>query len=105
MTAPANIVPPVVARYAPTLDALRPGCSGMDQRLRCGILYMRDRATTALQVAGWEAGAILQHVVALATVHAFAPMPANELQELHHSMTRLMGAAQALDMRGPRSEI
>lgn len=105
MTANANIVAPVVVRYGPVLDAMRPGCRGTDQRLRCGILQMRDRATAALRVAGWEAAGVLQHVVALSSVHAFASMPTNELEELHHSMIRLMGAAMALDMRGPRSNI
>ena len=103
MTAPANINAPVVDRYGPTLDALRPGCGPEERRLRCGILYLRDRATAALRVAGWEARCILEHIEALAAVHAFATMPTEELAELRRGMIRLMQTAMALDMRGPRA--
>ena len=82
---------------------MRPGCVGDDRRRRCGILYMRDRATAALRTAAWEAAAILTHVEALASVYAFASVSAAELEELHHGLIRLMGTAQALDMRGPRA--
>ena len=104
MTAPANIMPWTIERYAPTLDAFRPGCGEEERRRRCGILYLRDRATAGLQVAGWEAAAILRHIEALASVHGLATMPPAQLEELHHSMTRLMSVAVALDMRGPRGE-
>ena len=105
MTAPANITAPVVERYGPVLDALRPCCGEIERRRRCGILYLRDRATAAMRVAGWEAAAILRHIEALACVHAVASMPADQLEELHHSMTRLMSVAMALDMRGPRGNV
>ena len=93
-----------IARYAPTLDALRPGCGERERRLRCGILYLRDRASAAMRVAGWEASLILQTVESLAGVHAFATMPAAELDELHHGLVRLTSVANALDQRGPRAE-
>ena len=96
---------PVEIRYGATLDALRPGCRDRERRLRCGILYMRDRASAALRVAGWEASLVLAAVESLASVHAFAPMPAAELDELHHGLIRLTSVASALDMRGPRGNI
>ena len=103
MTAPANINAPVVDRYGPILDVLRPGCGPEERRLRCGILYLRDRATAALRVAGWEARPILAHIEALAAVHGVATMPAEELRELRGQMVRLLSVAMALDMRGPRA--
>lgn len=103
MSAPDNLNPPVVVRYGPTIDALRPCCPPDERRRRAGILYLRDRATAALRVAGWEAAGILAHIEALAAVHALAPMPAEELDTLHRQLVRLMSAAMALDMRGPRA--
>lgn len=103
MTAPANIVPPVVERYGPTIDAMRPCCADQERRYRAGILYLRDRATAGLRVAGWEGSMVLRTIESLASVHAFASMPLAELEELHHGMTRLMSVAMALDMRGPRA--
>ena len=94
-----------IARYAPTLASFRPGCGETERRLRCGILYMRDRAAAALRVAGWEASLILHAVESMATVHAFAPMPAVELEELHHGLVRLTMTASALDQRGPRTAV
>lgn len=105
MSAPANLTPPVVERYGPTLDTILPGCGERERRLRCGILYLRDRANAAHRIAGWEATLVLHSIEALASVHAFAGMPPSQLEELHHSMTRLMGVAMALDMRGPRGNV
>lgn len=95
----------VVARYSETLEALRPGCNEVERRRRCGILYMRDRATAALRVAGWEAAGILKHVEALGCVHAVATMPPDQLEQLHHSMIRLMRVAMSLDTHGPRGNL
>lgn len=104
MNAFTGSMSPTIERYSATLDAFLPGCGGEERRRRCGILYLRDRATAGLQVAGWEAAAILRHIEALACVHGLATMPPAQLEELHHSMTRLMSVAVALDMRGPRGE-
>ena len=103
MSAPVNINPPVVERYGPTVDAMRPCCGPEEKRRRCGILYLRDRATSGLRVAGWEAAMILRTIESLAGVHALSSMPPDELEELHHGMVRLMRVAMALDMRGPRA--
>lgn len=104
MSAPVSAMSPMIERYGPVLDTMLPGCRDVERRRRCGILFLRDRATAALRVAGWEAAAILQHIVALASVHGTASMPPSQLEELHHTMIRLMNAAQALDMRGPRGD-
>ena len=102
--APSQSPTPVEQRYGPTLEAMRPGCGAIERRQRCGILYLRDRAAAALRVAGWEASHLLSAIVSLGTVHAFATMPAAELEELHHQLVRVMSAAMALDQRGPRAE-
>src|SRR3546814_19262090 len=94
MTAPANITPAAVERYGPTLDALCPGFDGVQRRQRCGILYLRDRATAGLRVAGWEASMVLRTIESLACVHVFATMPAGELEELHHALVRLLVVAK-----------
>jgi hypothetical protein len=54
MNRPANILPPIVQRYGGVLDALRPDCGEIERRRRCGIPYLRDRATAPIRVAGWE---------------------------------------------------
>lgn len=104
MNAPANIRPPVVDMYSATLDALRPCCGEVERRRRCGILYMRDRATAAIPVASFESSMILHTVASIASLHAFATMPPDQLDELHRSLVRLMQVAGALDTRGPRAE-
>jgi len=103
MSDQANRATIPVACYSAALDAMRPGCGDDERRHRCGILYQRDRATAALRVAGWEASLILRSVESLATVHAFASCPLDELEELNCQMVRLMSAAMALDQRGPRA--
>lgn len=102
MTAPTNITPPVVARYSAVVLALKPGCIDGELRARCGILYLRDRATAAMRIAGWEAANVLQAIVSLATVHGLRPMPESELDALHYSLTRLMATATHLEQHGPR---
>src|SRR3546814_17883664 len=101
MTAPANITPAAVERYGPTLDALCPGFDGVQRRQRCGILYLRDRATAGLRVAGWEASMVLRTIESLACVHVFATLPAGELEELHHALVSLMVVAMDHDMLRP----
>ena len=90
-----------VERYGTSLDALRPCCCPDERRLRCGLLYLRDRATAGQRVAGWEAGLVLQVIETLALAHTYATMPIEQLRELHHGMVRLLTVAMALEMRGP----
>lgn len=90
-----------VAHYAPTLDALRPGCGEDERRRRCGVLFLRDRAAAAQREATWEAQVVLAAIESIATVHAFGPMAAAELETLHHGLIRLMMVARAFEMRGP----
>lgn len=102
MSAPDQITPPVVARYGEVLDALRPGTAGDERRQRCGILYLRDRATAALRIAGWEAAQVLHVIVQLATVHGLGSMTSTELETLHASITRLFSVATTLEQCGPQ---
>lgn len=93
-----------MAKYGVVLDAMRPGCVGVERRLRCGVLYLRDRAAAAGERAGWEAATVLAAINSIATVHAFASMPFDQLDTLHRSLTRMMLSAMALETRGPGSD-
>lgn len=86
MNAPANLRRD---SYIPTVQALLPGCEGDELRLRCGILLMRDFATAQHRWSTEEAGIVLEHIQRLATAHAFASMPADRLEDIHHALVRL----------------
>lgn len=94
-----------IAAYEPTIDILRPHCGDAEKRLRCGILYLRDRANAARRRACWEACVVLHAIESLATVHAFASMAPEELETLNHALTRMMLVAQALEVRGPKGDM
>jgi hypothetical protein len=94
----------VVERYGSALDLLMPGLNEDNRRLRCGILFLRDRAMRAANFASWEAAVALGGIVSLSSVHGYAPMTTEALETLHAALMRMMLAATALETRGPRSE-
>lgn len=93
---------PAIEAYAPTVDTFLPCIPADEKRLRCGILYLRDRATAAMAVASWEASQALAPIASLASVHAYGPMTQEQLRTLRASLTRMMMVAQALETRGPK---
>lgn len=101
MSAPANITPSWISRYEATVDALVPGIEVTQRRQRCGILYLRDRASNGLRTASWEAGLALQVIEQIASLHWSRRMLPSELEALHGSLLRIMSAAMALETCGP----
>lgn len=96
MNAPARI-----ARYEPTVDTFLPLCSDEEKRLRCGVLYIRDKASSSIRYARPEPGMILQTIESIAATNAFAPMPIDHLSELRAGLVRMMMVAMAFEARGP----
>ena len=91
-----------VAIYKPALAGLLPGCDGEEARLRCGVLYLRDRAARARPIAATAtAGVLLDAINDIAGHYALAPLPLEELDTLHRALVRVMLSAQALETRGP----
>ena len=99
----ATMSPPV-ARYIPILEGLRPGARGNEQRMRCGILYLRDRAIAGRDKACWEASLILGALESMACVHATRSMALDQLDTVHRSMLGLMNIATMLERHGPARE-
>ncbi|MFL0418413.1 hypothetical protein ACH0CP_12745 [Sphingomonas sp. 179-I 2A4 NHS] len=97
--------PDRIRRYAPTVDTFLPCLGEEEKRLRCGILYMRDKATAASRHARREPELILSTITTIATEHAFAAMPIEHIRELHAGLVRLMMVAIALETRGPGSSL
>lgn len=93
-----------VARYVPILEGLRPGARGDEQRMRCGILYLRDRAIAGRDRACWEASLVLGALETMACVHATRSMAIDQLDTVHRSMVGLMSIATMLEQHGPASE-
>lgn len=94
-----------IARYSPTVDAFLPCVGEEERRLRCGVLYCRDKASAALRRARWEPSLVLRAIESMATVNAFAAMPIENLRELRGALVRLMIVAMALETRGPGSSV
>lgn len=96
--------PAYIARYRPTVAQFLPAIDDESARLRCGILYLRDKASGAERVARWEASTVLAAIASIATQHAFTEMPLEQLETVHASLVRMMMAATALEVRGPGSD-
>ncbi|RDE06236.1 hypothetical protein [Sphingomonas aracearum] len=103
MTAALRSASDRIARYIPTVDTFLPCLGPEEKRLRCGILYIRDKATAAVRHARREPAIILQSVVMIASEQAYATMPIEQVRELRHALVRLMMTASALEERGPGS--
>ena len=103
MNAPANIpsTAPPWQRYIPAVDALVHCANDRERYVRCWIMYSRDRATLARKSATWEAGPILDHIIALAVTHGCASMPIDELEMVHQACCRLMSIAIGLNAHFP----
>lgn len=93
----SNPHPPAWRSYGPALDAMMPGKSGEERRLRCGLMLMRDRARRAREIAGWEADRVLAAVFDIASEHALSPMSVDQLKHLHYNLVRLVASASNLE--------
>lgn len=104
MNAPATFdLAPRIAAYGSTVDTFMPQCGPEERRLRCGILYCRDKALASIRHARWEAALVLETVHRIAIANAFTAMPLDQLREVRAALVRLMTVAMAVEARGPGS--
>lgn len=99
MNAPANIVPPEMARYADTITAFLPACYGRELELRCRIMSARENATASIgrgRCAPEARGARME-IQRLALAYAYAPASCDELALLLEALRLLLRAAMRLD--------
>jgi hypothetical protein len=82
--------------YVPMVEALLPGCEGEELKLRCGILLMRDYATSRLRWCTAETGELLLVIQRIATQYAFTTIGLAALESLHHELVRLSAVATNL---------
>lgn len=101
LSSAAGDLPPHARRYAATVEAFIPCIAADELRKRCGVLYLRDRASRARPIARHEAALVLTSIESLATLHAFRAMPVEQLDTLHRSLGLLMSIATALEHHGP----
>lgn len=84
-------------QYIPQVRSFLTSAAGEELELRCSLLLIRDAATVAAQHAGEAAAPITEHVVRLATAHAFAAVPIETLRALRLNLGRLVQIATCLD--------
>lgn len=89
---------PTLERYGQTVQTFLPGCAGDELLYRCGLLRQRDHATATLQASSPESAAILDIVISLATMHAFAPMAIERLKRIRYEGARLISCAGGVEI-------
>jgi hypothetical protein len=99
VNAPANILPPEMARYADTVMTFLPTCHGRELELRCRIMSARENATAAIgrgRCAPEAIGARTE-IQRLALEYAYATASCEELELLLDALRLLLRAAMRLD--------
>jgi hypothetical protein len=100
VNAPATIEPvpdDLLAVYGMAVAAIMPQCFGEELELRCRMLRARESATAALQHCAAETVPILNEIVRLSVLYAYASVETERLRALVQCLRRLMSASAFAD--------
>lgn len=84
-------------RYVPIVERYCPGCSEEELRLRCSILFIRDKASAALRTCSDDAYGALAEASRLANDYAFRTMSRRSLAAIRLELQMLVRCASGLE--------